>query len=88
MSRSHSLPKYGGSEGGLALPLPYTIYEQPSYSIVSSNALWSDPERAEEAKALKQDEIDTAPKKTFLSPGYEGRSSYRGILPWTFALQL
>src|SRR5580658_6971714 len=27
-------------EGGVALPLRYTIYEQPSYSIVSSNALW------------------------------------------------
>ena len=52
-------------EGGLALPLPYTIYEEPSYSIVSSNALWSDPERAEEAKALKQDEIDTARRRLF-----------------------
>src|SRR5439155_15806314 len=26
-------------EGGVALPLRYTIYEQPSYSIVPSNAL-------------------------------------------------
>ena len=52
-------------EGGLALPLPYTIHEQPSYSIVSSNALWSDPERTEEAKALKQDEIDTARRRLF-----------------------
>jgi len=25
--------------GGVALPLRYTVYEQPSYSIVSSNAL-------------------------------------------------
>ena len=29
-------------EGGLARPLRYTIYEQPSYSIVSSNAVWKD----------------------------------------------
>src|ERR1041384_1501140 len=25
--------------GGVALPLPYTVLEQPSYSVVSSNAL-------------------------------------------------
>jgi hypothetical protein len=45
-------------EGGLALPLRYTIHEQPSYSIVSSNALWWDPARATEAKALRKDEQD------------------------------
>ena len=43
-------------EGGLALPLRYTICEQPSYSIVSSNALWRDPARAADAKALREDE--------------------------------
>jgi hypothetical protein len=45
-------------EGGVALPLRYTIYEQPSYSIVSSNALWHDPARAAEAKALRKEEQD------------------------------
>ncbi len=44
--------------GGLALPLRYTIHEQPSYSIVSSNALWRDPAREAEAKALREDEQD------------------------------
>ena len=43
-------------EGGLAVPLRYTIHEQPSYSIVSSNALWQDPARAAEANALREDE--------------------------------
>ena len=52
-------------EGGLALPLPYTIHEQPSYSIVSSNALWSDPGREKDARALRQDEIDTAKRRLF-----------------------
>ena len=52
-------------EGGLALPLPYTIHEQPSYSIVSSNALWSDPDRKEDARALRQEEIDTAKRRLF-----------------------
>lgn len=45
-------------EGGLALPLRYTIYEQPSYSVVPSNALWRDPARARDASALAKDERD------------------------------
>ncbi len=45
-------------EGGLALPLRYTVDEQPSYSVVSSNALWRDPERENEARALRKDEQD------------------------------
>src|SRR5438477_3011154 len=44
--------------GGVALPLRYTIYEQPSYSIVSSNALWRDPAREADAKALRKEEQD------------------------------
>jgi hypothetical protein len=43
-------------EGGLALPLRYSIHEAPSYSIVSSNALWHDPSRKAEADALRNDE--------------------------------
>ncbi len=46
-------------EGGVALPLRYSIDEQPSYSVVSSNALWRDPARAEEARLLRQEEHDT-----------------------------
>ena len=45
-------------DGGLALPLRYSIHEQPSYSIVSSNALWHDPRRLEDAKVLRQEEMD------------------------------
>ena len=45
-------------EGGLALPLRYAVYEQPSYSIVSSNAIWRDPARAADAAALRKDEED------------------------------
>src|SRR6202022_4243761 len=33
-------------KGGLALPLPYTVYERPSYSVVPSNDVWRDPARA------------------------------------------
>jgi len=34
-------------EGGLALPLPYTVYERPTYAVVPSNAVWRDPARAD-----------------------------------------
>src|SRR6202040_3915493 len=40
--------------GGLALPLPYTVYERPSYSVVPSNAIWRDPARANVAAILRK----------------------------------
>ena len=46
-------------EGGLALPLPYTVYENPTYSVVTSNALWKDPARKAEADMLRQEEKHT-----------------------------
>ena len=45
-------------EGGLALPLRYTVCERPSYSIVPSNALWRDPAREAEAKLFRKAEED------------------------------
>src|SRR5215471_21190559 len=45
-------------EGGLALPLPYTVYERPTYSVVPSNALWLDPTRADVAAILRKNEQD------------------------------
>lgn len=45
-------------EGGVALPLAYTVFERPSYSVVPSNALWHDPARVEVAKVLHQNEED------------------------------
>jgi hypothetical protein len=52
-------------EGGVVVPLRYTIYEQPSYSIVPSNALWRDPSRADIAKALRQEERDVVKRCLF-----------------------
>ena len=46
--------------GGIALPMRYSVHEEPSYSIVSSNALWRDPARADIAKALRREERDIA----------------------------
>src|SRR6202051_2210354 len=45
-------------DGGLALPLPYTVYERPTYSVVPSNALWRDPARADMAAILRKKEAD------------------------------
>ena len=45
-------------EGGLALPLPYTICERPTYSVVPSNAIWHDPKRVGEAERLRKAEED------------------------------
>ena len=45
-------------DGGVVLPLRYTINESPSYSVVPSNALWRDPARKAEADALRKEEQD------------------------------
>ena len=45
-------------EGGLALPLRYTVHDAPTYTIVSSNALWRDPAREADAQALRKEERD------------------------------
>ncbi len=43
-------------EGGVALPLRYTVLEQPTYALVSSHAAWRDPVRAAEVEALREDD--------------------------------
>ncbi|MBI2741967.1 MAG: hypothetical protein HYX38_36205 [Rhodospirillales bacterium] len=45
-------------EGGVVLPLAYTVHERPSYSIVPSNVIWHDPARAELAARLRKNEED------------------------------
>ncbi len=52
-------------EGGLALPLPYTVYEYPTYSVVASNALWRDPVHEAEAKLLRKVEEDKGRRSLF-----------------------
>ena len=53
--RAHNIE---APEGGVALPLPYSVLEQPSYSVVPSNALWRDPAREAEAKMLRKEAQD------------------------------
>jgi hypothetical protein len=45
-------------DGGIAIPLRYTVHEQPSYSVVASNAIWRDPTRTSDQDALRKDEQD------------------------------
>ena len=40
----------------VALPLPYTVYERPTYSVVPSNAIWRDTSRPEVVALLRQNE--------------------------------
>jgi hypothetical protein len=40
-------------EGGVALPLRYTVHERSTYSVVSSHAIWRDPARADLAELLR-----------------------------------
>jgi len=43
-------------EGGVVLPLRYTIDERPVYAVVNSNALWRDPSRAAIAEKLRRED--------------------------------
>ncbi|HEY7579210.1 MAG TPA: CmcJ/NvfI family oxidoreductase [Acetobacteraceae bacterium] len=52
-------------EGGVVLPLPYTVYERPTYSIVPSNAVWRDPARTDIAAILRQNEKDNRRRDLF-----------------------
>src|ERR1700728_1540832 len=53
--------------GGVALPLPYTIYERPSYSVVPSNTIWRDPARADIAAILRKNEQDNRQRNLFFA---------------------
>ena len=80
-------------EGGLALPLHYTIFNAPSYSVVPSNAIWKDPTRKEEAAKLAKDERDNARRSLYfpqimrdarrISEYYPGLSPNSPECAWT-----
>lgn len=52
-------------EGGVVLPLPYTAYKQPTYSVVSSNALWHDPSRKDMANVMRRAEAGNRHRNLF-----------------------
>ena len=74
-------------EGGLALPLRYTVHEAPSYSIVSSNALWQDPARKADQMALRKEERDNRSPMPLFPPGASRRPADGGVPPGSQARQ-
>jgi hypothetical protein len=52
-------------EGGVAVALPYTVYERPTYSIVPSNAIWRDAARTDVAAILRKNEQDNRRRDLF-----------------------
>src|SRR4051794_14199047 len=52
-------------EGGVVAPLPYTVYERPTYSVVPSNAVWRDPAKKDVAAILRRDEQDSRKRNLF-----------------------
>ena len=72
-------------EGGIVVAMRYSIYEQPSYSIVPSNALWKDPARKTEAQALRKEERDVVQRCLYfpqvLRDGRRIGEYYPGLSP-------
>lgn len=72
-------------EGGLVVPLRYTIHEEPSYSIVSSNALWKDSSRESDASALRKNERDNGRRSLYfpqiLRDARRMKDYYPGLSP-------
>jgi hypothetical protein len=52
-------------EGGVVTPLPYTVHERPTYSVVPSNAVWRDPARTDVAAVLRKNEQDNRGRNLF-----------------------
>ena len=70
-------------EGGVAVPLRYTIHERPSYTVVTSNALWLDHAREAEANALRKEEQDIEQRRLYFPQVMrdESRSTTRASRP-------
>ena len=52
-------------QGGVTLPLQYTVYESPTYSVVPSNAIWRDPAHADIVTSLRRNEADNRRRDLF-----------------------
>ena len=52
-------------EGGVVVPLRYSVHEEETYSIVSSNALWHDPSQKNLAERLHHEERNQGRRNLF-----------------------
>src|SRR6266699_626449 len=75
--------------GGVALPLPYTVYERPTYSVVPSNAVWRDPARADIAAILRKSEQGNRRRDLYFPqvPRAARCAAHRRVLPGPLAQQ-
>ena len=74
-------------QGGVALALPYTVYERPTYSIVPSNAVWRDPARTDDAAILRKERAGQPAAGPAFPAGATRRAAHRGVLPGPVAQQ-
>lgn len=74
-------------EGGVALPLRYTIDERPVYTVVSSNALWRDESRKADAVALRKEDKDIENRRLYfpqvLRDARRIEEYYPGLSPYS-----
>ncbi len=74
-------------EGGVVLPLKYTIDERPSYTVVTSNALWRDPARETDQQALTKEEEDIDKRRLYfpqvLRDARRIKEYYPGLSPYS-----
>ena len=74
-------------EGGVALPLRYTIDERPVYTVVSSNALWRDESRKADAAALRKEDKDIENRRLYfpqvLRDARRIEEYYPGLSPYS-----
>ena len=74
-------------EGGLVIPLRYTVDERPNYTVVASNALWRDPAREAEANALRQEDEDIERRRLYfpqvLRDARRIEAYYPGLSPYS-----
>ena len=67
-------------EGGVALPLPYTVYERPTYSVVPSSAVWRDPARADVAAILREQRAGQPAARPVFPAGAARCAAHRRVL--------
>jgi len=67
-------------KGGVALPLPYTVYERPTYSVVPSNAVWRTRRVPTQRRSCARTRRATG-GGTSISRSAARRAAHRRVLP-------
>lgn len=74
-------------DGGVVLPLRYTVDERPSYTVVPSNALWQAHDREADAELLRQEDRDIERRRLYfphvLRDARRIETYYPGLSPYS-----